>query len=236
VKEDFSWSWDGNEFTGDRINNVNLSNEERSKAKKQSENPIMPILKRIKLKGFRSIKEMDLELRNLNVLIGANGAGKTNLVSFFKILNEMMGGRLQNFIAKSGRAQSNLHFGPQKTPQIESTLEFEATNGLDTYTMRLFHAAGDALYFSEETLSFLQDGRVGSPREFSLGAGHQETLIGDKASKGEAIAKVFRHLLNNCRVFHFHDTSPTAKVRQSCYLGDDRFLMPDAGKLCRHAV
>ena len=53
----------------------------------------MAKLKRLVLKGFKSIKEMDLELRPLNVLIGANGAGKSNLVSFFKMLNEMMAGR-----------------------------------------------------------------------------------------------------------------------------------------------
>ena len=52
----------------------------------------MPKLKRIKIKGFRSIKEMTLEIRPLNVLIGANGAGKSNLIAFFKLVNELMGG------------------------------------------------------------------------------------------------------------------------------------------------
>jgi predicted ATPase len=32
-------------------------------------------------------------------------------------------------------------------------------------------------------------------------------------------------------VYHFHDTSSTADVRQSCYKGDKRWLMPDAGNL-----
>ena len=45
------------------------------------------------------------------------------------------------------------------------------------------------------------------------------------------VAKRFRDLLNNCRVYHFHDTSPTARVRQYCYIGDNRWLMPDAGNL-----
>ena len=40
----------------------------------------MPKLKKIEIKGFRSIQEMMLELRPLNVLIGANGAGKSNLL------------------------------------------------------------------------------------------------------------------------------------------------------------
>ncbi len=189
-----------------------------------------PTLKRISVSGFKSIKTMDLELRPLNVLIGANGAGKSNLVSFFKLLNEMMGGRLQQFVAASGRAQSLLHLGPKVTPQMAARLEFEVENGLDTYAMRLFHAAGDTLVFADETLSFLQTGYA-KPKSLCLGAGHQETRIGQEAETGEPTAKVFRHLLNHCRVYHFHDTSATARVRQYCYVGDNRWLMPDAGNL-----
>ncbi len=188
------------------------------------------MLRRIVLKGFKSIKTMDLEMLPLNVLIGANGAGKSNLVSFFKMLNEMMAGRLQQYIGTTGRAQSLLHFGPKVTPQIEAELEFEVDNGVDTYSMRLFHAAGDTLVFADETLSFLQTGFT-KPKLVPLGAGHEETRVGLEAEKGEPTAKFFRHLLNRCRVYHFHDTSPTARVRQYGYIGDNRWLMPDAGNL-----
>jgi AAA ATPase domain len=107
----------------------------------------MAMLRRIEIKGYRSIKEASLELRALNVLIGANGAGKSNLVSFFKMLNEMMAGRLQEYIGRTGRGQSLLHFGPKVTPQIEASLEFEEGDVIDTYAMRLFHAANDTLLF-----------------------------------------------------------------------------------------
>jgi len=190
----------------------------------------MAALNKIVLRGYKSIKDATIELRPLNVLVGANGAGKSNLVSFFKMLNEMMGGRLQQFIAASGRAQGILHFGPKVTPQFEAILEFAADNGVDTYHVRLFHAAGDTLVFADETLQFLQ---VGSqrPKVVPLGAGHLETRIGDEANQGEPTAKAFRHLLNQCRVYHFHDTSATARVRQHCYVGDNRWLMHDAGNL-----
>jgi predicted ATPase len=173
---------------------------------------------------------MDIELRSLNVLIGANGSGKSNLVSFFKMLNEMMAGHLQTYIGASGRAQSLLHFGSKATPQIEAFLEFEVKNGKDTYTLRLFHAAVDTLVFADETLSFLQTGYL-SPKTISLGSGHLETRIGESAGAEEPTAKSLRHLLNRCRVYHFHDTSPTARVRQYCYIGDNRWLRPDAGNL-----
>lgn len=188
------------------------------------------MLRRVILNGFKSIKTMDLELRSLNVLIGANGAGKSNLVSFFKMLNEMMAGRLQQHIGTTGRAQSLLHFGPKVTPQMEARLEFEVENGLDTYTLRLFYAAGDTLVFADESLSFLQTGYL-RPQLVPLGSGHAETRIGQEADKGNKTARVFRNLLNQCRVYHFHDTSPTARVRQYCYIGDSRWLMPDAGNL-----
>lgn len=188
------------------------------------------MLRHVALQGFKSIKAMDLELRSLNVLIGANGAGKSNLISFFKMLNEMMAGRLQQYIGTSGRAQSLLHFGPKVTPQIEARLEFEVDNGLDTYDLRLFHAAGDTLVFADETLSFRQTGFT-KPKSVPLGAGHDETRVAQEAEKGDPTAKFFRHLLNQCRVYHFHDTSPTARVRQYGYVGDNRWLMPDAGNL-----
>lgn len=47
-------------------------------------------LSRINLKGFKSISSVgdgqEVILGDLNVLIGANGSGKSNLVSFFKML------------------------------------------------------------------------------------------------------------------------------------------------------
>lgn len=197
------------------------------------------MLRRVTLNGFKSIKALDLELRPLNVLIGANGAGKSNLVSFFKMLNEMMAGRLQQFIGTTGRAQSLLYFGPKVTPQIEATLEFEVKNGVDAYAMRLSYAAGDTLVFAEESLSILRAG-FKKPLLVNLGSGHEETRIGQEAEKKgpgprtnvpRNIARILRHLLNHCRVYHFHDTSPTARVRQYCYIGDNSPLMPDAGNL-----
>jgi predicted ATPase len=189
------------------------------------------MLRRVKLKGFKSIKDLDLELRPLNILIGANGAGKSNLVSYFKLLNEMLIGRLQAYIAWAGRAHSLLHFGPKRTPQMEADLEFETDQGINTYHQRLFFAAGDTLAFAEESLQFQATGHAGPPKVVELGAGRPESSISQEAFRGDLTAKVFHHLLSRCRVYQFHDTSPPARVRGYGYLGNDRWLMPDAGNL-----
>ena len=191
----------------------------------------MSKLNSITISGYRSIKNATLELHPLNVLIGANGAGKSNLISFFKMMNELMAERLQQHVATTGHATSNLYFGPKVTPQLEAVLTFATDSGhIDTYTMRLFHAAGDSLIFAQESLSFLWPGRV-EPRVEELGSGHSETLVGRASNEGNQTAKVFQYLLNHCRVFHFHDTGPTSRVRNYCYAGDNRWLMPDAGNL-----
>ncbi len=190
----------------------------------------MAKLGKVQIQGYRSLKSIELELRSLNILIGPNGAGKSNFVSFFKMLNEIMGGRLQQYIGISGRAQSLLYFGPRVTRHLDAELEFEAEEGTNWYNMRLSHAAGDTLTFAKESLRFLKHGYT-DPEALSLGAGHQETRISEEANKGEQTAGVIRYLLNRCRVYHFHDTSATARVRQYGLLEDNRWLMPDAGNL-----
>ena len=189
----------------------------------------MPQLRSVKIEGFRSIKTMELELGPINVCVGANGAGKSNLIAFFKMINEMMGGRLQQYLATTGRATGNLYFGPRTTPQFEAEMKFDVDNGTDVYRIRMFHAAGDSMIFAEETLSYHQTGYI-TPKTVSLGAGHQEACVRD-FSESEPLQNTLRNFLNHCRVYHFHDTSQTARIRQFCYAGDNRWLMPDAANL-----
>lgn len=189
----------------------------------------MPRLTTVKIEGFRSIKRMGLELQPVNVCIGANGAGKSNLIAFFKLINDLMGGRLQQYIATTGRATANLYFGPRTTPQVAAELEFEVAQGTNAYGMRLFHAAGDSLIFAEEFVSYHSHGHE-DPQHVWLGAGHREARVREY-SESEPLVNTLRNILNYCRVYHFHDTSQTARVRQYCYVGDSRWLMPDAANL-----
>ena len=72
------------------------------------------MLDRIELSGFKSIRQMDLELSRLNVLIGANGAGKSNLISFFRLFNYLMSNGLQQHIASAGFADAMLYYGAKE--------------------------------------------------------------------------------------------------------------------------
>src|SRR5207253_8526686 len=94
----------------------------------------------------------------LNVLIGANGAGKSNLISFFRLLHELAVERLQLFVAKSGGADTLLHNGAKNTPSLEAELAFTTGSGRGQYQMRLAFAAGDRLLLAEENLDYERSG------------------------------------------------------------------------------
>ena len=169
----------------------------------------MTMLSRVEIRGYRSIKDAQVDLGPLNLIVGANGAGKSNFVSFFKMLNEMMGLRLQEYLGLTGRSASNMHFGSKRTTEVEGLLEFVADQGTNRYQFRLKPVSGDTLVFVEESLSFQRIGAV-TTSQTSLGAGHLETRIKVAAGKNNKMAGVFRYLLDQCRVCHFHDTSATA--------------------------
>lgn len=68
-------------------------------------------IKRIKIRGFKSLKEIDFEMRPLNVLIGPNNGGKTNFLEFFEFLFEAASEELQNAIDNRGGFDALLFAG-----------------------------------------------------------------------------------------------------------------------------
>ena len=192
----------------------------------------MQMLKRIRMVGWKSIKDQTLELTPLTIVIGANGAGKSNLLSLFKLLNAIFANTpgLRNYVGQCGFADSLLHYGVKQTPVAEMELTFTTETGDTTYLARWAAAAGGTLIFTEERVTFLRTGAV-KPIVVDLGAGHPETNLLRVADEGNQTAAVALRLLRSCRLFHFHDTSESCAARQPCSVDANRFLLPDAGNL-----
>lgn len=185
----------------------------------------------LELKGFKSIRQLnDFKLESMNVLIGANGAGKSNLVSFFRLLGWMVQENLQQHIGELGAANSILFDGAKTTPQIESKFSFQTDQGLNEYKMRLMHAAGDTLIFADEEYRFIPSGVGEEAHWSSLGAGHRETGLVQRAAENDT-AKFILNLLKGCVVYQFHDTSKKARIRQKWNVEDNYFLKEDGGNL-----
>jgi predicted ATPase len=144
-------------------------------------------LKKIEISGYKSIgsEGQSIEFGDITVLLGANGAGKSNLVSFFKLLNSMTTGDLQVFIGQQGYAESLLHYGAKTTPIINVKLIFEdEKSNTDTYDFILEHASGDTLIFTRENIT-RQEHQKAKPFEINLGAGYKDSRLPETAKSKE---------------------------------------------------
>lgn len=187
------------------------------------------------IRGFRSIHELvDYCPGDMNLLIGANGSGKSNLIAFFRMMSWMMTGKLATHVSSNGGASKLLHDGPARTREISGEISIATENGDDNYTFRLVYASsGDSLLFTEEKYRFVRHEQDRFPWT-DLGAGHRESLLQDAAdgpAPGNRIAKFILSLLKGCRVYQFHNTSDTARLKQKWHINDSRFLKEDGGNL-----
>ncbi len=186
-------------------------------------------LNRISVKGYKSIRELeDLELRSLNVLIGANGSGKTNFISLFTLLRQIVEENLEFHVAQSGGADTFLYFGQKTTDEITVDLAF----GRNGYYCGLVPAAGDTLIFGNEECRY-HGSEYERPFEVSLGSGHKETHL-YRESRQRTEMSIVDHVLyamRSWRVYHFHDTSPSAGVKLKGKIDDNRALQPNAANL-----
>lgn len=182
----------------------------------------MPQLKRLTVRGFKSIRSLeDFELRGLNVLIGANGAGKSNFISLFRMLAELAERRLQLFVQEQDGPDAILCGTRKRTSQIDAEFYF-ARNG---YRISL-KPSGERLIFSREETWFGGD-IVDSAH--SLGSGQDEAHLPEV--QDDTFAPYVRPAIAGWRVYHFHDTSASAPVRQAQPVRDNLRLKPDAGNL-----
>lgn len=191
-------------------------------------------LKSVTLKGYLTFRELDqFEPSQINILIGGNGAGKSNFISFFRMLSWMLGGKgqLSDFVGRRGGAGRLLHQGQQVTRDIEAELRLETDEGDNDYRFRLAYAAADTLIFTDEAYRFSAHGYPSRADWSSLGAGHREARLNEKAEEGDRTARTIRGLLRKCVVNQFHDTSDTSKIRGRWLRTDSRWLKEDAGNL-----
>jgi predicted ATPase len=185
---------------------------------------------KLTIEGFKSIRKLeDFELRPLNVLIGANGAGKSNFVSFFHLLRELIDQHLQvSLQTTEGGADASLFMGPKVTQRIASKLYF----GKNGYGFELAPTIDNRLVFTDEMTMF--EGRSG-PATAHFGSGHSEARLRDlgelKDGKLSESPNMIYKAISSWIVYHFHDTSLTAGIRRQKPIDDNEFLRPDAENL-----
>ena len=181
--------------------------------------PIDGSLDRLVLKGYKSTKHLELELRPINLLIGANGAGKSNFINLFKFLAKILDSQLQISVGKAGGPDELLHYGRKNTPEMLCEFYF----GNNGYKFALQATEDNRLIFSNECLWWNMQG------DRNNSSGHFETEIENKRTS--RIYNFVVPFIRNWRVYHFHDTSESAKMKQYHNIHDNEYFRDDASNL-----
>ncbi len=186
---------------------------------------------KIEISGYKSISAkhpLSIGMSDINILLGANGAGKSNIISFFRMLNFMMSGTFQKYVAQHGTNRAILHYGPKVTPVMEGHIALSNIYGRDYYDLKLTPAAANQLIISEEKITWEKAGMQTPPYVSYLKSSFLESALVDSKNK---TAAVIRKILSNCKAFQFHDSSQNGALRQSSLKGAAQYLQSEGNNL-----
>jgi predicted ATPase len=180
-------------------------------------------LTKITLEGYKSFRKLELELRTLNVLVGANGVGKSNLISFFRFAAQLTNGRYPKTVVEAGGADSFLRYGKKITKKIFMSLEFEDS----VYEIELRPDSTDSLYNEKENIFEFVETPSGL-RERVL---FDMTKYADDTQGRVNFVKKLLTSMNGIHVYHLADTSKTAAIKGWGALNDNIELRSDGENL-----
>lgn len=182
----------------------------------------------IKIQNFKSIRETnDILIKPLNILIGPNGAGKSNFISFFKFLNRLYEQQLQLYISQNGRADNFLYFGRKGSEFLAGKIVFD-NSWKNEYEFKMVPDQAGNLIFSEEWSNFTAPGSSRSNRSNRSNGGNLESVIrNDDGYRNRYLRSQFIGF----KLFHFHDTSFSSKMKQPSGTQDYASLREDGGNI-----
>ena len=195
----------------------------------------MGTIKRIFVDGFKSLKELKgFELNALNVIVGANGAGKSNFIQIFKMLLAMSQGAFQHFIKMNGGADAFPYLGLKETPVIN--IGFEFTSNSKKASDSNFYRFTMSPTISEDML-LTEERRFNNYNWRSYGSPSLESRLAEqkneRSSDGQwdGVGFFVYDAISRWMVYHFHDSSSTAPMRRSEIVEDCLTLREDGGNI-----
>ena len=160
-------------------------------------------LERIKIEGFRSIRALDLELGPINILIGANGSGKSNFLSFFDFYRQFENRNLAYHVSQQGGADNILHFGAKQTKSLNFEFDFAVAD--EQRRTCLVPTVADTFFIQHEKRDVIVEDEKRNKKRLA----YPPFLESGNTESGFPLDD-FNTKTRNWRRYHFHDTGETA--------------------------
>lgn len=176
---------------------------------------------KVKIKGYKSLRDIALNIGDVNLLIGANGAGKSNFLSFFELLGNVYERRLAAYVTMSGGVDKLLYHGRKETERIVA----EIRDGQNYYNISLIESDG-RLIIEHERLGFCNRGGWNDSIEIANFKEESEIKSYNGARRGDYI----KAYLSQIRKFHFHDTGRRSPFTAECDVVNDSYVMYEHGE------
>ena len=185
-------------------------------------------LDKLTIRGFKSIRDLDeFKLKKLNIFVGANGAGKSNFISFFRMLQSVIEGNLSDYVQDNGGIGDLLYNGRKTTKKMEFVTRF----GSRGYRFSIKPGAGERFAITDEARYYNE----GSSGWWDLGSSGDSSSLLVKEAKGTSpdsknSLPVYT-AIGSWKIYHLHDTSLTAPMRHAEIVEDNKSLRYDAANI-----
>lgn len=187
------------------------------------------MLDKISISGYKSIKKLEnFSLHNINILIGANGAGKSNLISVFKLINHIYNQQLQAY-TKTKNIDSLFYFGTKNTDTI--SFDFEFNNGNNHYIINLKSTNDNKILIEKDYFTYR-----GSPKQYAITSNEYESNLRNakKIISSPFVAAYCLDSIKSWKLYHFHDTSDNSPMKKQCEKNDNAIYKPDASNIAAY--
>ena len=175
------------------------------------------MIDQITIQGYKSFKEQTLRLDRINLLIGANGAGKSNFLSMFTLLKNIYEQRLGAYVATSGGVDKILFQGLKNTEQLSVSIE----TGDDKYTIALHEADGRFTVASEI---------IGKHCANGFQSNEISRYTAEAAIKNHFGVDRIANYIGNIHTYHFHDTGRRSPFATECHVQNDSYELYPHGE------
>ena len=182
------------------------------------------MITKVHIKGYKSIRDQEIDLKAINILIGGNGIGKTNFISTFNLMRSLYDKELQAYVVKKGGADAFLYMGKKQTQQIFLDLYFTHGEYQNRYIVNL-QESQDRLIITGTQTAFSSAGKW----HFQNCDKNVEeaTIQSDRSGQAWYVNPLMRQF----KVYHFHDTGDTSPMKSFSPLYDNASLKKNGSNI-----